>query len=103
MRALNRRVLALETATAGRFGGVLTYDSLTATQRMRCAVRLGLGLVATSWCPKCRRLRCGARWPKPSNASGPASHLTDSALTYRYTKSSSSSSGFAASEHAVRI
>ena len=31
MRALNRRVLTLEAATAGRFGGVLTYDFVTET------------------------------------------------------------------------
>ena len=59
MRALNCRVLALEIATAGRFGGVLTYDLFTETPEVHCAERRGL--VAIWWCPKRCRLRFGAR------------------------------------------
>ena len=59
MRALNRRVLTLETATAGRFGGVLTYDFVTETPEdaLRRAPGPGGYLVVPEafspevWCP----------------------------------------------------
>lgn len=59
MRALNCRVLALEVATAGRFGGVLTYDLFTETPEdaLRRAPGPGGYLVVPEamppevWCP----------------------------------------------------